>query len=261
MTGPAMAVLRSLLFNAGFFAWTALIVLLGAPVVLLPHRVTYRLGALWVRGVLAMLALLVGLRHRILGLENRLPGAAIYAVKHQSTWDTLIFALLLDEPAYVLKRELMAIPFFGWLLRSAGMIPVDRAGKASALRRMMAAARAVSAAGRPLLIYPEGTRTAPGERRPYQPGVAALYGQLDLPVVPVAVNSGLFWGRRHFVKRPGTITLEFLPAIPPGLPRKAFMAELERRLEGASDRLAAPAPQGGSGRLEPPAANNQGTSA
>ncbi|MFO1061818.1 MAG: lysophospholipid acyltransferase family protein [Dongiaceae bacterium] len=233
-----MAALRSLLFNIGFFAWTALIVVAGVPVLLLPHRFTYRLGAVWVRGTLALLALLVGLRHRVVGLENRLPGAAIYAVKHQSTWDTLVFALLLDEPAYVLKRELMLVPFFGWLLGRAGMIPVDRAGKASALRRMMAAARAIAAAGRPLLIYPEGTRTAPGERRPYQPGVAALYGQLGLPVVPVAVNSGLFWGRRQFVKRPGTITVEFLPAIPPGRPRKAFMAELEDRLETACDRLA-----------------------
>jgi 1-acyl-sn-glycerol-3-phosphate acyltransferase len=234
-----MAALRSLLFNIGFFAWTALIVVAGVPALLLPHRFTYRLGAFWVRGVLAMLALLIGLRHRVVGLENRLPGAAIYAVKHQSTWDTLVFALLLREPAYVLKRELMLIPFFGWLLGRAGMIPVDRAGKASALRRMMAAARAIAAAGRPLLIYPEGTRTAPGERRPYQPGVAALYSQLGLPVVPVAVNSGLFWGRRQFVKRPGTITVEFLPAIPPGRPRKAFMAELEDRLETACDRLAA----------------------
>ena len=130
------------------------------------------------------------------------------------------------------------VPFFGWLLRRAGMIPVDRAGRASALRDMIGQAKQRTVQGRPLLIFPEGTRTAPGERRPYHPGVAALYGQLGLPVVPVALNSGLFWGRRQFVKRPGTITLEFLPAIPPGLPRKAFMAELERRLEGASARLA-----------------------
>jgi 1-acyl-sn-glycerol-3-phosphate acyltransferase len=118
------------------------------------------------------------------------------------------------------------------------MIPVDRAGRASALRDMIGQAKQRVAQGRPLLIFPEGTRTAPGEHRPYQPGAAALYGQLGLPVVPVALNSGLFWGRRQFVKRPGTITLEFLPAIPPGMPRKAFMAELERRLEGAATRLA-----------------------
>ena len=235
-----MAVLCSLLFNLGFFAWTLAIVVLGVPCLLLPRRFTYRLGALWVRISLALLAGVVGLGHRVVGLEHRLNGAAIYAVKHQSAWDTLIFALLLEEPAYVLKRELTFVPFFGWLLRRAGMIPVDRAGRASALRRMIGQAKRTAAEGRPLLIYPQGTRTAPGEHRPYQPGVAALYGQLGLPVVPVALNSGLFWGRRQFVKRPGTITVEFLPAIPPGLPRKAFMAELERRLEGASARLCLP---------------------
>ena len=233
-----MAVLRSLFFNVFFFAWTLAIVVMGLPFLLLPHRFTYRLGAFWVRVTLAVLGGLVGLRHRVVGLEHRLPGAAIYAVKHQSAWDTLVFALLLDEPAYVLKRELTDLPLFGWLLLRAGMIPVDRAGRASALRRMIGQAKQRTAAGRPLLIYPEGTRTAPGEHRPYQPGVAALYGQLDLPVVPVALNSGLFWGRRQFVKRPGTITVEFLPAIPPGLPRRAFMAELEKRLEGACARLA-----------------------
>lgn len=233
-----MAALRSLLFNLGFFAWTLLIVVLGVPCLLLPRRFTYRLGAFWVRVSLALLRRLVGLDHRIVGAEHRLPGPAIYAVKHQSAWDTLVFALLLDEPAYVLKRELIFVPFFGWLLRRAGMIPVDRAGRASALRRMIGQAKRTAAEGRPLLIYPEGTRTAPGQHRPYQPGVAALYGQLGLPVVPVALNSGLFWGRRQFVKRPGTITVEFLPAIPPRLPRKTFMAELEQRLEGASARLA-----------------------
>ena len=235
-----MAALRSLLFNLCFFAWTLAIVVLGLPCLLLPLRFTYRLGAFWVRIALALLGALVGLGHRVVGLEHRLPGAAIYAVKHQSAWDTLVFALLLDEPAYVLKRELTFLPLFGWLLLRAGMIPVDRAGKASALRRMVGRARRTAAQGRPLLIYPEGTRTAPGEHRPYQPGVAALYGQLGLPVVPVALNSGLFWGRRQFVKRPGIITVEFLPAIPPGLPRRAFMAELEKRLEGACARLCSP---------------------
>jgi 1-acyl-sn-glycerol-3-phosphate acyltransferase len=233
-----VAALRSLLFNLGFFAWTLAIVVLGVPFLLLPYRFTYRLGGFWVRVSLALLRLLVGLDHRVVGLEYRLAGPAIYAVKHQSAWDTLVFALLLKDPAYVLKRELIFVPFFGWLLRRAGMIPVDRAGRASALRDMIGQAKQRVDQGRSLLIFPQGTRTAPGEHRPYHPGVAALYGQLNLPVVPVALNSGLFWGRRQFVKRPGTITLEFLPAIPPGMPRKAFMAELERRLECASARLA-----------------------
>lgn len=233
-----MATLRSLAFNICFFVWTAAILLAMLPALLLPREATYAVGRLWVRGVFALLAAIVGLRHRMRGLEHRLPGPAIYAVKHQSSWETMVFALLLDQPAYVLKRELSLIPVFGWYLLRAGMIPVDRAGGGAALKRMIAAARDRVAEGRTLLIFPEGTRTAPGEHRPYHPGVAALYTQLRLPVVPVALNSGLFWRRRSFLKRPGTITLEFLPAIPPGLPRKAFLAELERRLESASDRLA-----------------------
>jgi 1-acyl-sn-glycerol-3-phosphate acyltransferase len=202
----------------------------------------HRVGRLWVRVTLWLLALVVGLRHRMVGLENLPAGPAIVAPKHQSTWDTLIFALPLRLPAYVLKRELMRIPLFGLYLHCAGMIPVDRAGGGAALKRMVASAKAAAGAGRHLLIYPEGTRTEPGERRPYHPGVAALYGQLDLPVVPVALNSGLFWGRRAFLKRPGTITVEFLPPIPPGLPRRQFIAELESRIETASDRLAGAAP-------------------
>ncbi len=233
-----MAGLRSLLFNLAFNLWTALIVIVGLPTLLFSYRAVYGLGRMWVAVTLRLLKALVGLEHRAVGLENMNKGPAIYAVKHQSTWDTLVFALYLHFPAYVLKRELLYLPFFGILLLRAGMIPVDRRGRASALKRMLAVAKRRREEGRDLLIFPEGTRVAPGQHRPYQPGVAALYGHLDLPVVPVALNSGLFWGRRSFIKKSGTITLEFLPAIPPGLSRKAFMAELETRLEGASRRLA-----------------------
>lgn len=233
-----MRALRSLLFNLLFFAWTAVLLTLLSPALLFGVRAAHWVGRLWVRGAFALLAATVGLRHRIVGLENLPDGPAIVAPKHQSAWDTLVFALPLRLPAYVLKRELMFVPLFGAYLWRAGMIPVDRTGGGAALRRMAAAAEEAAAAGRHLLIYPQGTRVAPGERRPYHPGVAALYGQLGLPVVPVALNSGLFWGRRAFTKRPGTITVEFLPPIAPGLSRRAFMAELESRLEAASDRLA-----------------------
>jgi 1-acyl-sn-glycerol-3-phosphate acyltransferase len=232
-----MRPLRSLLFNLLFFGWTAVILLICLPALPFGVAAVHWVGRLWVRVTLALLAVTVGLRHRIIGLENLPDGPAIVAPKHQSTWDTLIFALPLRLPAYVLKRELMRIPLFGLYLARAGMIPVDRAGGGGALKQMVAGARAAVAAGRHLLIYPEGTRTAPGEQRAYHPGVAALYGQLDLPVVPVALNTGLFWGRRAFLKRPGIITVEFLPPIPPGLPRKQFMAELKARIESATDRL------------------------
>jgi 1-acyl-sn-glycerol-3-phosphate acyltransferase len=234
-----MAALRSLLFNIAFYLWTAAILILGLPVLLFAYPATYAFGRLWVRVALWLLRAIVGLDHRVIGLEHRkAQRQAIYAVKHQSAWDTLVFALYLNLPAYVLKRELLYLPLFGLYLLRGGMIPVDRQGQASALKRMLKAARVRRAQGRDLLIFPEGTRVIPGQHRPYHPGVAALYGHLDLPVVPVALNSGLFWGRRAFNKKPGRITLEFLPAIEPGLPRKAFMSELEQRLESACRRLA-----------------------
>jgi len=233
-----VAGLRSLLFNLGFYVWTALVLIAAFPVLFCRYPEIYWLGRLWVSGTLRMLKFLVGLDHQAVGLENLRERPAIYAVKHQSAWDTLIFALYLHYPAYVLKRELLYLPLFGIYLLRAGMIPVDRRGRASALKGMQAAAKRRREEGRDLLIFPEGTRVAPGHHQAYQPGVAALYGHLDLPVVPVALNSGVFWGRRSFIKKPGTITLEFLPAIEPGLARKAFMAELENRLEGACRRLA-----------------------
>jgi 1-acyl-sn-glycerol-3-phosphate acyltransferase len=234
-----MAPLRSLLFNIAFYSWTAGFLILGLPVLLFSYPATYGFGRLWVRVSLWLLRVLVGLDHKVVGNEHRdKQPQAIYAVKHQSAWDTLIFALYLHNPAYVLKRELLFLPLFGFYLLRAGMIPVDRQGRASALKRMLATAKRRRGEGRDLLIFPEGTRVAPGRHRPYQPGIAALYGHLDLPVVPVALNSGLFWGRRAFNKKPGRITLEFLPAIEPGLPRKVFMNELEQRLESACRRLA-----------------------
>ncbi len=233
-----MTALGSLFFNIAFYLWTALVLLLGLPLLLLPYPAAFWLGRLWVRVTLGLLRLSVGLAHRVAGLEHARRGQAIYAAKHQSSWDTLVFVLYLDRPAYVLKRELLYLPLFGLFLLKAGHIAVDRAGRAAALKRMLRAASRRRDQGRDILIFPEGTRVAPGAHRPYQPGIAALYGSLGLPVVPVALNSGLFWRRRSFIKRPGLITLEFLPPIPPGLPRKEFMARLERSLEGASRRLA-----------------------
>lgn len=233
-----MIFIRSLLFNVAFYLWTSVMFLLSLPALLLPAGAVWGLGRVWVCGTMLLLRLFVGLTHEVRGLAHRLPGAALYAVKHQSAWDTLVFALLLDRPAIVLKQELLNLPLFGWYMRKCRMIPVDRKGRATALKRMAADARDRAAAGRPILIFPEGTRVAPGQRRPYQPGAAALYGALGLPVVPVALNSGLFWGRRSFHKRPGRIVVEFLPPIAPGLDRRIFMAQLEAAIETAADRLA-----------------------
>jgi 1-acyl-sn-glycerol-3-phosphate acyltransferase len=229
--------LRSLLFNIGFYGWTALMVIAGIFLLPFSWQAMHAVGRLWARGTMALLRHLVGLDWRLEGGDNILAGPAIYASKHQSTWDTLIFALLLRNPAYVLKRELLWIPFFGQLLARSRPIGVNRSAGAAALRALLADAERAVAAGRPIVIFPEGTRTAPGESRPYHPGIAALYQRLGLPVVPVALDSGVYWGRRRFEKLPGRITIAVLPAIAPGLDRRAFMAALEQRIESRSRTL------------------------
>jgi 1-acyl-sn-glycerol-3-phosphate acyltransferase len=234
-----MILLRSLAFQVALYLFTAAMAILGLPMLLVPRRLASRFGCGWAAAVLKICAWTVGLRHELRGAEHLPRGPAIIAVKHQSAWDTFAVAAIFADPAIVLKQELIWIPFYGWYLWKAGMISVDRKAGAGALRRLVADGERAAAEGRPIVIFPEGTRTAPGTRRPYQPGVAALYRQLGLPLVPVAVNSGLYWGRRDFLKRPGRIIVEILPSIPPGGDRKAVMAALETAIEGATDRLVA----------------------
>jgi 1-acyl-sn-glycerol-3-phosphate acyltransferase len=234
---PPAVVVRSLLFNL-LAAGATLLTLLGLWILLpLPRSAMQRVVRVWARVVWFLLRAVVGLGFEVRGLDKVPRGAAVLAAKHQSAWDTAVFFLLFDDPRYVLKRELLSIPLWGWYARKCGCIPVDRAGGAAALKAMAAGCDRALAEGAKLVIFPEGTRTAPGERRAYLPGVAALYLAGRAPVVPVAVNSGLFWGRRSFTKWPGVVTLEFLPEMPTGLDRKAFTAELERRIEAASQSL------------------------
>jgi 1-acyl-sn-glycerol-3-phosphate acyltransferase len=235
-----MTIARSLLFNLCLWLWTLVMLLAALPWLALPPRWMLAHSRAWMRGVQFLLSRIVGLEYEVRGREHA-SGLAIFALRHQSAWETLAIHLLLPGAAIALKRELMRIPLFGWTLRHAGMIGIDREGGARALRGLIEGGRAALARGMPIVIFPEGTRVPPGAHRPYHPGVAALYRHLDCPVVPVALNSGVFWGRRSFVKHPGRITVEFLPPIAPGLERKAFMAELERRLETASERLVADA--------------------
>jgi len=229
---------RALAFNLMFLGWTAVLGTVALPLLLAPRPVVMRFGRFWSQGVLAALRVVVGLDHQVRGLDHIPRGPCIIAMKHQSAWDTLILPVVLGDPAIVLKRELLLVPFYGWYARRAGSIAIDRKAGAGALRRMVAAARGAAAAGRRVVIFPEGTRTAPFARLPYQSGVAALYQALALPLVPAAVNSGLYWGRRSFLKRRGRIVLEFLEPIPPGRPRRELMVELERRIETAADALA-----------------------
>jgi len=228
---------RAVAFNIALLIWTLLLGTLGLPFLLAPRRTAMGFGRFWAQGALWLLRVVVGLDHRIVGRERVPDGGCIIAMKHQSAWDALILPIVLADPAVVVKRELLLLPFYGWYAARAGSIGIDRKSGAAALRRIVAAARPVVAAGRPVVIFPQGTRVAPGTALPYQAGVAALYQALDLPLVPAAVNSGLFWGRRAFVKRPGRIVLEFLEPIPPGWPRRRLMAELEQRVEAATTAL------------------------
>jgi 1-acyl-sn-glycerol-3-phosphate acyltransferase len=233
--------LRSALFQLLFYGTTAVLAILYLPLMLCSGETMMRWGTRWSALTLRLLAWSAGLTHEVRGLENLPRGPVLIAMKHQSAWDTLAAPVLFDRPAIVIKRELGWVPFYGWYALRAGMIPIDRATGSKALRAMMARAAAAAAAGRPILIFPEGTRTAVGAAPGYQPGVYALYRQLGLPLVPVAVNSGRYWGRRHFAKRPGRIVVEILPPIPPGGNRRATMAALERAIEDATGRLVAEA--------------------
>ena len=231
--------LRSLAFNVGWYLGSTILALAGSPILLMPRRYVVAWSLFWIDGCLGWLRLTCRLTHRISGLENIPAGPVIFACKHQSSWETLAFSRLFPNSAIVLKRELLFIPIVGWAMARVGNIAVERGDGAAALRGLVRQAKAAIADGRSILIFPEGSRVAIGAERPYQVGTAALYRQLGVPVVPVALNSGVFWGRRQFIKWPGVIDVEVLPAIAPGFGRKAFMATLRERIEGATVRLVA----------------------
>lgn len=225
---------RATLFNILFYAWIGVLGVVAGVLLVLPARFCTPLGWIWARVVGWLLRVVVGLRYEIRGIENLPPGAVLIACKHQSAWETIIFLDLLDNPAYIIKQELFNLPIYGWFARKLGMIGIDRQGGGAVLKKMTKLARAALAAGRSVVIFPEGTRMPPGVTGPFLPGIFSIYRQCEVACVPVAVNSGHFWGRNAFLKRPGVIVLEYLPPIPPGIDRKQFMALLVERIETAT---------------------------
>jgi 1-acyl-sn-glycerol-3-phosphate acyltransferase len=226
-----MNALRSLLYALVFYPGSVLYVLAGIAVIPLGRGPVRRVADAWASFNRACARFLLGIRSRVEGVVPA--GPVLVAVKHQSMFETLEIALLLDTPATVMKSELGRIPLWGTLTRVYGIIPVDRDGGGAALRRLLRAAAEAKAEGRPIVIFPEGTRVAPGERPPLEAGFAGLYRALGLPVVPVALDSGRIWPRRSFVKRPGVVTMRFGEPIPPGLPRK----EAEARVHAGINAL------------------------
>jgi 1-acyl-sn-glycerol-3-phosphate acyltransferase len=225
-----MTIVRSAIFLLWFALVTAMLAIIFLPALLLPRSVTVWMARQWCALTLWGLDVFAGLDFEVRGTAPQ--QGMLVASKHMSMWDTLALYVVLDDPAMIIKRELLRVPFYGWYLWKAGSIAIDRDGRASALRRMAAAATKVFGEHRSVIIFPEGTRKKPGMTPDYKPGVAALYGQLGTACAPVALNSGLFWtGPMGFVKKRGRIVVEFLPSIPAGLKRQEFMATLEERIE------------------------------
>ena len=231
-----MTFLRSLIFNLAFYGLTIFLASLLLPC-LVTSRSAQAAGRFW-GWITHKLLFIAGLSHQNEGdMQSGLQ--VIYAVKHQSAWETLILYWQLGAPVVVLKKELMRIPILGWFFAQAGCIALDRKAGMAALRHLRAQAEQASHSGRSILIFPQGTRVRPGTQHPYQIGVFALYEQTGLPVVPVALNSGQFWGRRGFTKKPGQISVCYLPPIAAGLKRKDFMQQLEQAIETRNAELEA----------------------
>ena len=232
-----MSRLRTGLHAAWLYGVTILLMILYQPLLLLP-RSAMRAGLrLWARLLIWGMRTLGGVRLEIRGTERLPAGSYLVAAKHQSMFDVIPPFAVLPDPLFVMKKELANIPTFGWLARKAGMIEVDRKARAQALRQMVVDARRLMAEPRQLIIYPEGTRKAPGAPPDYKPGVAALYAELGLPCVPVASNTGVRLDERGLARRRGTVVFEILEPIPPGLKRAEFMRLLQERIETASTAL------------------------
>lgn len=234
-------IVRSLVFVLWLYGLMFILGLAALPLLLGPRPWIMGVIHLWVRLVLWGLRTIVGQRVEVRGLQYRPAGAAIVAAKHLSMLDTIAPFEVLSDPCFVLKKELMKLPIYGWFAAKTDMIPVNRGGGSQAVRELSAAAQDRLRHARQILIFPEGTRKEPGAEPHYKGGVAALYRDLELPCTPMATNSGLFWPAHGFVRRPGVVVFEFLEPIPPGLVRAAFMRELEERIETASNRLLAEA--------------------
>ena len=232
-----MIVLRSLLFNLAFYVNIVVLMILGLPALLVGRHGAFFMARLWARTSIWLLEKICGLRVEFRGLENIPKGGYILAAKHQSFLETFSLVTKTPDFAIILKQQLKYIPFFGLYITVAGVIAIDRSKGRNALAQIVAQAGPVLRAGRQVYIFPEGTRRAPGAEPAYKYGVAVLYEQTGAPCLPVAVNTGVFWGRDSFVKRPGVAVIEFLPVIPGGMEREAFFERLQNDIETASNRL------------------------
>jgi 1-acyl-sn-glycerol-3-phosphate acyltransferase len=230
---------RSLLFAAFFYLGSTVAAIAMTPLLLGKRRWVVQAIGVWATVMTAALRLICGVKMEIRGREHMPTGPALIAAKHQGMFDTIGPFFFLPDACFVLKKELLVIPFYGWYSIKGGMIAVDREGHASALKKLVKDTRERLSEDRQVIIFPEGTRKDPGAEPDYKPGVAALYRDLNLPCTPVATNSGVHWPAHGFLRRPGTIVFEFLEPLPAGLKRGEFMRELQDRIETATNALLA----------------------
>ena len=229
--------IRSVIFNIVLYVNFVVLGVLFSPVLVLPQKWGWPVVRIWASSSLWWHRVICGIGEDIHGLENRPTGGYIVACKHQSTWETLRLVTLVEKPAFILKRELMWMPIFGWYLARFGQIPVDRGKRSAALQGMTEHALRAVANGQQVIIFPEGTRRSPGSEPNYRYGVVHLYKTLGVPCLPIALNSGLFWPRRSAAHIKGTVRVDILPAIQPGLQGDKFQKQLQSAIESASNAL------------------------
>ena len=233
-----LVILRSIVFNLLFYLNLIVQLVFALPTLVMPRMAIVKVATNW--GITNLWLLrLCGIKVEYRGIEKIPPGPLLVASKHQSLWETFALLWLFSDPAFILKRELQWIPLFGWFAWKARMIPVDRGRRSQALAEMTERARAALDGGRQIVIFPEGTRRAPGAEPSYKYGIVHLYAETGITCLPIALNSGLFWPRRSFLRYPGTIVAEILDPIPPGLSRDEFKARLQETIETATARLVA----------------------
>jgi 1-acyl-sn-glycerol-3-phosphate acyltransferase len=225
--------LRSALFNAFFFASTFVLTVPAALLSLVAPGQIMGWARFWARTQIHAARIICGIRLQISGWENLPPAPVLIASRHESTFDVLVWIANLPAACFVVKRELAAIPLFGRCIRATGMIAVDRDAGGAAMRTLLRGGDRAKAEGRHIIIFPEGTRVDPGEYPPLQPGVAALASRTGLPVVPIMTDSGKFWGRRSFRKRPGTIRISIQPPLTAKLGREALLDALRSAFDAS----------------------------
>lgn len=230
-------IVRSLIFNIAFYLNLLFFLIVAIPAFVLPRRAIIEVAKAWGRSSNWLLSAICNITIEIRGREKIPPGPLLVASKHQSAWETFALLTLFDDPAFIFKRELQWIPLFGWCLIKGRMVPVDRAAGPRAALAMTKRARVTIAGGRQLIIFPEGTRRPAGASPQYKYGVAHLYGKCEVPCLPIALNSGVFWPRRTFLRYPGTLIAECLDPIEPGLSKEKFFGILQARIEDATARL------------------------